>query len=409
MSSKSSNCFAEFITSNFYQAQTYWYCYCTITCMSANQVVGYMQGYLSYGSCDDGNVPASCEGSLKVYYSDYQLNIGTLSELEKDSYSLTKFYLEPLFCLQKQGETELIACLNWTTPQQINHDILSGDAWKCSETKDINQIQIVGYRSGVLYGFGQLKALNTDNSEDEVMYLISIGKPQPLNRDIYQQQRRPRFGNDNPEKMEYEFWKYMIKTGDSPYAARVKFRETENTWFNDAPMWSFQRFGVSRINLYDFEPDNRIIFIGGEHEDYYDPDFYIYNDVIEVFPDGEINIYGYPKELFPPTDFHSATLIDQCHICIIGCLGYPEDRKYGYTPVYLLNYETFNMEPVETTGENPGWIYDHKAELLAKKNCIKLEKGKILELEADKEVSRDNTDVYYLNLLTWEWSRGTMK
>ena len=44
---------------------------------------------------------------------------------------------------------------------------------------------------------------------------------------------------------------------------------------NICPFWSFDRYGMSVTHL----EDGRIILIGGEHEDYYDPYFFIYNDV----------------------------------------------------------------------------------------------------------------------------------
>src|SRR5262249_19817913 len=51
-----------------------------------------------------------------------------------------------------------------------------------------------------------------------------------------------------------------------------------------------------------------------------DPDFCIYKDVIVQWPANQIEIYGYPVEVFPPTDFRTATAIDGC-IVIVGGLG----------------------------------------------------------------------------------------
>ena len=64
-----------------------------------------------------------------------------------------------------------------------------------------------------------------------------------------------------------------------------------------------------------------MICIAGEHEDYYDPDFCIYNDVVVLGLDGSVEIYGYPKDVFPPTDFHTATLVGD-RVIVIGRLGY---------------------------------------------------------------------------------------
>jgi hypothetical protein len=71
------------------------------------------------------------------------------------------------------------------------------------------------------------------------------------------------------------------------------------------PGWCFDRFGQSETLL----PDGRTVLVAGEHEDFYDSDFFIYNDVVVVEKTGEISIFGYPVDVFPPTDFHSATLV----------------------------------------------------------------------------------------------------
>ena len=72
------------------------------------------------------------------------------------------------------------------------------------------------------------------------------------------------------------------------------------------PVWCAQRFGQTVTLL----PDGRAVQIAGEHEDHYDPDFTIYNDVFVHEPDGTIRIFGYPEAVFPPTDFHTATLVE---------------------------------------------------------------------------------------------------
>lgn len=126
-----------------------------------------------------------------------------------------------------------------------------------------------------------------------------------------------------------------------------------------SPAWYYPRFVMSLTKL----PDGRFIEIGGEFEDSYDDDFYIYNDVFVHNLDGTTDIYCYPSEVFPPTDGHSATLVDG-FIYIIGCIGYVEERVAGYTPIYRLNTETLAMERIETRGDNPGWIFKHKAVLI---------------------------------------------
>jgi hypothetical protein len=123
-------------------------------------------------------------------------------------------------------------------------------------------------------------------------------------------------------------------------------------------MWCFDRLGKSETTL----PDGRAVHIGGEHEDDYDPDFFIYNDVTVINANGSVEIRGYAREVFPPTDFHSATLAGNS-IFIIGCFGYPEQRMAGRTPAYRLALDTMAITPVETSGEAPGWLLEHSAEL----------------------------------------------
>ena len=75
--------------------------------------------------------------------------------------------------------------------------------------------------------------------------------------------------------------------------------------FDSGPGWCFERFGQSSNEL----PDGWVVLIAGEHEDYYDPDFFIYNDVVVKHLDGRIDIYGYPRELFPPTDLDRKSVV----------------------------------------------------------------------------------------------------
>jgi len=81
-------------------------------------------------------------------------------------------------------------------------------------------------------------------------------------------------------------------------------------------------------------PDGREVLIAGEHEDYYDPDFFIYNDVVVRAPDGKFAIYGYSKEAFPPTDFHTATLLpgQHCADWLAGLSGRATEQEGNASP-----------------------------------------------------------------------------
>jgi ankyrin repeat protein len=207
--------------------------------------------------------------------------------------------------------------------------------------------------------------------------------------------RTRRYGCANPERMEDPFWKGMIQAGVNAYQAAQLFDVHSSR--NQAPVWCAQRFGQS----ISFLPDGRIVLVGGEHEDSYDPDFCIYNDVFVRELDGTFTIYGYPESVFPPTDFHTATLVGE-HLYLIGSVGYYGTRKYGETPVYRLDTNQFVMEKLCVTGTSPGWIYGHRADLIAARK-IRLTGGKIGTLVDGEEVYVENHRRFVLDLELMAW------
>jgi hypothetical protein len=246
-----------------------------------------------------------------------------------------------------------------------------------------------------------------------------------ISQELFAQQRRPRFGNANPERMQIAFWEWMIRgdetreeeeahadvanlnpitsdveirSGYGPYHARKLLTTPLNC---DGPIWTFDRMGSTRSEL----PDGRILCIGGEHEDYYDPDFYIYNDAIVFGRADEIEIYGYPPEVFPPTDFHTATLVND-RIIVIGCLGYQHARRPGYTPVYGLDVSRFHITEIQTRGENPGWIFKHEADF-DPKGVINIRGGEVIQKRGDTQQYRRNLEDYALDVRSWTWHRAT--
>lgn len=203
------------------------------------------------------------------------------------------------------------------------------------------------------------------------------------------------FGIANPQLMNLPFWQAMVACGKGGYSARSQF-ESED--FHGSAIWCFDRYGKSFTEM----PDGRVIEIAGEHEDYYDQDFCIYNDVIVHRGDGTFDIYGYPKDVFSPTDFHTATLVGN-EIYIIGNLGYHGERRFGSTQVYRLDTETLAMESVETTGSQPGWIHSHRAKLVG--NAIEVTGGKVCLAVDGKECIEDNDSRFVLDLGTMMWSQ----
>jgi hypothetical protein len=209
----------------------------------------------------------------------------------------------------------------------------------------------------------------------------------------------PRFGRTNPERMNNPFWEWMIRTRLSAYQANEKLNGPDSC--GAGPTWCFTRFGQSRTIL----PDGREIFIAGEHEDFYDPDFYIYNDVVIKHPNGQIDIFGYPKDAFPPTDSHSATVLDG-KIILIGSIGYPKERQSGVTQILSLDLETMRVSPVVSTGANPGWISRHSATLTEDKRAILVKVG---EIAREPNTFVANIDEWKLELAAMSWHRLTAR
>lgn len=204
-------------------------------------------------------------------------------------------------------------------------------------------------------------------------------------------QKLTRFGTSNPEIIQNKFWQVMVCNNAGAYIAR------SDSDSQDIPIWCYQRFGKTITIL----PDGRIVEIAGEHEDFYDPDFCIYNDIVVSDGKGNFQIYGYPEEVFPPTDFHTATFVDN-YIYIIGNLGYRVHTNE--TQVYRLNCDTFQIEKIETTGDKPGWISRHQAKLQSPSQ-IYISGGEIWT-KIDGEVNHtENSFNYILDLTSYEWSQ----
>ena len=203
----------------------------------------------------------------------------------------------------------------------------------------------------------------------------------------------PRRGAENPENQTNAVWSWLIQTRAWPNAAHKVAGAGEK----QSPGWCFDRFGQSKTQL----SDGTIIYIGGEHEDHYVPDFFIYNDVVVVRPDSSIEIYGYPTDVFPPTDFHSATQVGD-EIFIIGGLRYPKDRSDKETWVYRLQLSDFSIHVVTTHGHPPPWLYDHNAELDKDGQRIICTGGQARHLSARMTV--DNLTTWEFDLKTKTWS-----
>lgn len=249
----------------------------------------------------------------------------------------------------------------------------------CANTMEVvNILTDAGAELKDIKGFMREKLLDLD-----------FDAKRDITKEDYNRYKQKLFGESNPELMTNPFNLYMLKTNEWVGVIADEFDNEHK------PMICYERFGRS-ITLLD---DGRIIEIGGEHEDSYMPEFCIYNDVAVFYPDKRIEIYGYPKDIFPPTDSHTATLIGD-NIYIIGNLGYLEARKYDTTPIYKLSIKDYSIQEIETKGKMPKWIHGHKASYDGV-NSIIISGGTILQ-EKDW---LENRESFVLNLEILEWKK----
>lgn len=216
--------------------------------------------------------------------------------------------------------------------------------------------------------------------------------------DTYPDWREPREGRANPERMTNPFWAHIFAKRMSGYAASKHFGGPRSV--AGKPAWSAFRYGQTVTEL----PDGRTLFVAGEHEDSYDPDFHIYNDVVVRSPEDGAEFYGYPHEVFPPTDFHTATLAGD-RLVLIGNLGYPTLRMPGETQVLDLDVHTLAVRPLIASGTPPGWIHKHQARL--EDDAIVVSRGLILE-EGRRSLV-ENIDDWRLDLAALRWERLTRR
>ncbi|MEM1174895.1 MAG: hypothetical protein AAGI27_08770 [Pseudomonadota bacterium] len=238
----------------------------------------------------------------------------------------------------------------------------------------------------------------TDYGQAVVKPIAKI--PSDVTQDLFSEWRGPKRGTANPENMSNPVWRWLVDTRLPAYTANKAMNGPPSV--EAGPVWCFDRFGQSKTTL----PDGRTVLIGGEHEDYYDSDFYIYNDVVVRSESGDVDIYGYPDDIFPPTDGHTATLLEDS-ILLIGSLSYPEYRLDGYTQVMRLDLETFVFSQVETTGQGPGWIGNHTAEFEDQGDWIRVSGGSVSAYDGTWYL--ENIDEWRLNIRTWTWERLTAK
>ena len=229
--------------------------------------------------------------------------------------------------------------------------------------------------------------------DDERLQLLSKEGP---DQQTFLKWRSPRPGISNPENLTNQFWVYAIRYGGSSWQLNQDLGGPDE--FEAGPCFSFQRYGQAKVIL----DDGRRVLIGGTHEDFYDPGFCIYNDVV-VIEDDKVTIYGYPVNIFPPTDYASATLVGN-EIWIIGHLGYREHRNEAPTNVFILNIDDWSIRVAECHGNDPGSIWGHCAELSSDGKQLLISSGEChCKLVGLPDQSLINPSLYVLNLENFNW------
>ena len=224
---------------------------------------------------------------------------------------------------------------------------------------------------------------------------------------LFRQWQKARRGQIPAEDMTNPVWRWLFRGRIDPFHANERFKSRLGKLlgtvdFPEEPRWAGCRMGQSRTQL----SDGRTFWIAGEHEDYYDPDFFIYNDVIVEQGNGEIQIYGYPKTSFRPTDLHSATAINnEQSILLIGSIGYSDQRDVGRTQLYALDTETLAIDSIESIGDQPGWINKHHARLSEDGATIFVTGGEVMT----KDGFLENIDDWSLSLSDFRWTRLTTR
>ena len=75
--------------------------------------------------------------------------------------------------------------------------------------------------------------------------------------------------------------------------------------------------------------------------------------------------------------------------------------------MYRLHVGTFEIERLSVTGEAPGWVFRHRAFLVAP-HQIRISRGSIATLQGHDEVHTDNADTFVLDLERLLWRRDAV-
>ena len=191
----------------------------------------------------------------------------------------------------------------------------------------------------------------------------------------FERGRKHRYGRANPERFDEPVWEWMEREKVFSWNSIERFGIPWTFEPSAEPDWWFSRDGAASVSL----GEDRCLSIGGKTDEYGYGSM-SHNDVREYrlgVTDSTselVAIYGYPREVFPGVCGATATLVGE-YVYVIGGIeeGLQWDaRRAG---VYRLHLATMRMEKVETSGEDPGAIRFHSAELRSDGGAVVVEGG----------------------------------
>lgn len=236
-----------------------------------------------------------------------------------------------------------------------------------------------------------------DREQKENYFKCESGRPLKICKRELLEEGEVKEGKSNPEIAQSNFYSEMILTNACPFKVNKQipneiFEPSNEKGKKHKLLWTNDRLGQLTLEL----NDGRVLAIGGEHEDFYDPHFCIFNDIIVHEANGDKKVLLYPYDVFPPTDFHTGTLIDD-KVYIIGRMGYdiPED---GSKPVYIIDINTYEIQELKIKNTIDGCVNSHKAERV--ENGIIISGGRVLRLKGEME---SFTEKYLLDLNQLMW------
>ena len=231
-----------------------------------------------------------------------------------------------------------------------------------------------------------------------------------ITREEYVAQCRHRFGVGNPERMKVAAWEWMVRTRASGFDVVTEFGTDlpgKVPW--TGPWWFFRRQGDTRTRL----DDGRVLCLGGDYEEYDDSHWMEYNDVVVLrlangehdvsLTSGEVEIYGYPSDVFSPRRHHGAVSVGDW-LYVIG--GYDNERQSSVagmgTDVWRVSLHDYRAERVATVGEAPGRVYGHHVTYDAKQGAI-LARGGRKQMYPDLQNDPFQCGVHALHLDEMRW------